>query len=143
MLFHVFHVFVLFFFCVQEHNIPNWLRQGLSIPLFGDTSPVTGSKHLPHTVLNNFVWNILQITPETTQETFKPISSLLLPSNCKIILLADVDGDGMLELVTGHADRAVYIHKLHVVKEHHKQSDVCDQPSTGVIQNRILRVLVT
>ena len=133
----------LFFFCVQEHNIPNWLRQGPSIPLFGDTSPVTGSKHLPHTVLNNFVWNILQITPETTQETFKPISSLLLPSNCKIILLADVDGDGMLELVTGHADRAVYIHKLHVVKECHRQSDVCDQPSTGVIQNRILRVLVT
>lgn len=85
----------------------------------------------------------MQITPETTQETVKPISSLLLPSNCKIILLADVDGDGMLELVTGHADRAVYIHKLHVVKEHHKQSDVCDQPSTGVIQNRILRVLVT
>ena len=85
----------------------------------------------------------MQITPETTQETFKPISSLLLPSNCKIILLADVDGDGMLELVTGHADRAVYIHKLHVVKECQRQSDVCDQPSTGVIQNRILRVLVT
>ena len=28
------------------------------------------------------------------------------------MLLADVDGDGMLELVTGHADRTVYVHKL-------------------------------
>lgn len=41
-----------------------------------------------------------------------------------------VDGDGMLELVTGHADRAVYIQKLRVLKEGQEQSDV-HQPSTG------------
>ena len=57
-------------------------------------------------------YNFFQITPESSMEKFGPISSQLLPSNCKILLLADVDGDSMLELVTGHADRTVYVHKL-------------------------------
>ena len=42
----------------------------------------------------------------------EPVSSQLLPSNCKVLLLADVDGDGLLKLVTGHADRVVHIHNL-------------------------------
>ena len=33
------------------------------------------------------------------------------------MLLADVDGDGMLELVTGHADRTVYVHKLETASQ--------------------------
>ena len=58
------------------------------------------------------MYNFFQITPDSSLEKLEPISSQLLPSNCKILLLADVDGDGMLELVTGHADRTVYVHKL-------------------------------
>lgn len=56
--------------------------------------------------------HIFYITPDSSLEKLEPISSQLLPSNCKILLLADVDGDGKLELVTGHADRTVYVHKL-------------------------------
>jgi len=56
--------------------------------------------------------HIFYITPESSTEKLKPLSSQLLPSNCKILSLADVDCDGRLELVTGHADRTVYVHKL-------------------------------
>lgn len=58
------------------------------------------------------MYNFFQITPESFLEKLEPISSQILPSNGRILLLADVDGDGMLELVTGHADRTVYVHKL-------------------------------
>ena len=59
-----------------------------------------------------------------------PVSSQLLPSNCKVLLLADVDGDGLLKLVTGHADRVVHIHNL--VEEPGAKG----QPNTG---NDVLR----
>ena len=58
------------------------------------------------------MYNFFQLTPESSLEKLEPISSQILPSNGRILLLADVDGDGMLELVTGHADRTVYVHKL-------------------------------
>ena len=47
----------------------------------------------------------------------EPISSQLLPTNCRILVLVDVDGDGELKLVTGHADRVVHIHKLEAYNE--------------------------
>ena len=73
-----------------------------------------------------------QITSDSTEERLEPISSQLLSSNCRMLLLADVDGDGMLELVTGHADRAVYIHKLEQT-ECQEQTEVQNQPSIGII----------
>jgi hypothetical protein len=37
--------------------------------------------------------------------------SQLLPSNALTALIADVDDDGVCELVTGHTDRVVFVHK--------------------------------
>ncbi|CAH3155709.1 unnamed protein product [Porites lobata] len=48
----------------------------------------------------------------SSEDSLEPVSSQLLPSNCKVVLLADVDGDGSLKLITGHADRVVHVHKL-------------------------------
>lgn len=48
-----------------------------------------------------------------------------------MLLLADVDGDGMLELVTGHTDRAVYVHKLEA--DCQKQTNAQSQPNIGII----------
>lgn len=48
-----------------------------------------------------------------------------------MLLLTDVDGDGKLELVTGHADRAVYVHKLETDSQ--EQIDVQNQPNKGII----------
>ncbi|KAL9961416.1 hypothetical protein ACROYT_G030350 [Oculina patagonica] len=71
--------------------------------------------------------HIFYVTSELTEERLEPISSQLLPSNCKVLLLADVDGDGMFELVTGHADRAVYVHKLEA--DCQEQTDAQSQPN--------------
>ena len=54
----------------------------------------------------------LQIRTSSSEDSLEPVSSQLLPSNCKVVLLADVDGDGSLKLITGHADRVVHVHKL-------------------------------
>lgn len=54
----------------------------------------------------------LQIRTSSSEDGLEPVSSQLLPSNCKVVLLADVDGDGSLKLITGHADRVVHVHKL-------------------------------
>ena len=54
----------------------------------------------------------LQIRTSSSEDSLEPVSSQLLPSNCKVLLLADVDGDGSLKLITGHADRVVHVHKL-------------------------------
>ena len=54
----------------------------------------------------------VQITTSSSEDSLEPVSSQLLPSNCKVVLLADVDGDGSLKLITGHADRVVHVHKL-------------------------------
>lgn len=71
-----------------------------------------------------------QITPESSGDRLEPISSQLLPSNCKILLLADVDGDGKLELVTGHADRSVYVHKLETGCR--EETDVQNHSTIGI-----------
>ncbi|KAK2548328.1 KICSTOR complex protein ITFG2 [Acropora cervicornis] len=61
---------------------------------------------------------IIHITASSVEDGFmEPISSQLLPTNCRILLLVDVDGDGELKLVTGHADRVVHIHKLEAYNE--------------------------
>ena len=54
----------------------------------------------------------LQIRTSSSEDSLEPVSSQLLPSNCKVVLLADVDGDGSLKLITGHADRVVHVHEL-------------------------------
>lgn len=57
--------------------------------------------------------HIFNITGDPAEDSLmEPISSQLLPSNCKVVLLADVDGDRKLKLVTGHADRVVHVYKL-------------------------------
>ncbi|XP_074607586.1 KICSTOR complex protein ITFG2-like isoform X1 [Acropora palmata] len=62
--------------------------------------------------------HIFHITASSVEDGFmEPISSQLLPTNCRILLLVDVDGDGELKLVTGHADRVVHIHKLEAYNE--------------------------
>ncbi|EDO34581.1 predicted protein [Nematostella vectensis] len=43
--------------------------------------------------------------------TMRPSYSQLLPSNAKTLLIADIDGDGLCEMVTGHTDREVYVHR--------------------------------
>ena len=57
----------------------------------------------------------------------EPISSQLLPTNCRILVLVDVDGDGELKLVTGHADRVVHIHKLEALYNNEPATPVQDE----------------
>lgn len=61
----------------------------------------------------------------------EPVSSQLLPSNCKVVLLADVDGDGLLKLVTGHADRVVHVHKLEADNHRLQETATLAQPNKG------------
>ncbi|XP_015755017.1 PREDICTED: integrin-alpha FG-GAP repeat-containing protein 2-like [Acropora digitifera] len=62
--------------------------------------------------------HIFHITASPVEDGFmEPISSQLLPTNCRIFVLVDVDGDGELKLVTGHADRVVHIHQLEAYNE--------------------------
>lgn len=56
--------------------------------------------------------HMFYIRTSSSEDSLEPVSSQLLPSNCKVLLLADVDGDGSLKLITGHADRVVHVHKL-------------------------------
>ena len=69
----------------------------------------------------------LQIRTSLSEDSLEPVSSQLLPSNCKVLLLADVDGDGSLKLITGHADRVVHVHKLQA-----------DQSTEGGVQEKLL-----
>lgn len=71
--------------------------------------------------------HIFHITVDS-EDKLEPVSSQLLPSNCKVLLLADVDGDGLLKLVTGHADRVVHVHKL----EMNKNQDIETKPSQTI-----------
>lgn len=85
---------------------------------------------LPSNCVVDMCTIFFQITPESSGDRLEPISSQLLPSNCKILLLADVDGDGKLELVTGHADRSVYVHKLETGCR--EETDVQNHPTIGI-----------
>ena len=69
----------------------------------------------------------VQITTSSSEDSLEPVSSQLLPSNCKVVLLADVDGDGSLKLITGHADRVVHVHKLQA-----------DQNTEASVQEKLL-----
>lgn len=44
---------------------------------------------------------------EDSDKTLKPLFTQHLPANGKVLLIADVDGDGQTELVIGYADRVV------------------------------------
>ncbi|KAJ8299439.1 hypothetical protein KUTeg_023499, partial [Tegillarca granosa] len=44
---------------------------------------------------------------EDSDKTLKPLFTQHLPANGKVLLIADVDGDGQTELVVGYADRVV------------------------------------
>ena len=81
----------------------------------------------------------LQIRTSSSEDSLEPVSSQLLPSNCKVLLLADVDGDGSLKLITGHADRVVHVHKLQA--DQNTEAGVQEELLTGTFGMGILIVL--
>ena len=83
----------------------------------------------------------LQIRTSSSEDSLEPVSSQLLPSNCKVVLLADVDGDGSLKLITGHADRVVHVHKLQA--DQNTEAGVQEKLLTGTFGMRAFSTVYT